>query len=169
MENIKTKIALSILAIAVIGGLIVACGGGSNTPVPTATTINGIAVPPEPDAALNNATLAGVDSNNNGVRDDVERKLANLSTNQDNFEKRIAIATEYQKILLIESTSTEAKINSVQESLQSVTCAVMKSSGSIKNELSIRDLIANNDERLKAMKSTLNIVGGFVFEPEDCK
>jgi len=33
-------------------------------------------VPPEPDSALNNATLAGVDSNNNGLRDDVEIWIA---------------------------------------------------------------------------------------------
>ena len=35
--------------------------------------INGHKLPPMPDETLNNATLLGVDSNNNGVRDDVER------------------------------------------------------------------------------------------------
>ena len=35
--------------------------------------INGHTLPPEPDPKENNATLLGVDSNNNGVRDDVER------------------------------------------------------------------------------------------------
>ena len=38
--------------------------------------VNGIAVPPEPPADLNNATLAGFDANGNGVRDDVERAAA---------------------------------------------------------------------------------------------
>jgi len=33
-------------------------------------------VPPEPNSALNSATLAGVDSNNNGLRDDIERWIA---------------------------------------------------------------------------------------------
>ncbi|QIR76764.1 hypothetical protein FA592_11240 [Sulfurospirillum diekertiae] len=32
-------------------------------------------LPPEPDAKVNNATLLGIDSNHNGVRDDVERKI----------------------------------------------------------------------------------------------
>jgi hypothetical protein len=41
-----------------------------------AETINGVVVPPEPPANLNNATLAGFDVNGNGVRDDVERLLA---------------------------------------------------------------------------------------------
>jgi len=35
--------------------------------------VNGHRLPPEPDPAVNNATLLGVDSNHNGVRDDVER------------------------------------------------------------------------------------------------
>jgi hypothetical protein len=35
--------------------------------------VNGHTLPPEPDPDVNNATLLGVDANNNGVRDDVER------------------------------------------------------------------------------------------------
>ena len=35
--------------------------------------VNGHTLPPEPNEVLNNATLLGIDSNNNGVRDDVER------------------------------------------------------------------------------------------------
>jgi len=34
--------------------------------------INGHTLPPEPNPAINNSTLLGVDSNDNGVRDDVE-------------------------------------------------------------------------------------------------
>ena len=35
--------------------------------------VDGHVLPPEPDPAVNNATLLGVDVNDNGVRDDVER------------------------------------------------------------------------------------------------
>ena len=35
--------------------------------------INGHRLPPEPNKTLNDSTLLGIDSNNNGVRDDVER------------------------------------------------------------------------------------------------
>jgi hypothetical protein len=37
--------------------------------------ISGHRLPPEPNPAINNATLLGVDTNDNGVRDDVERKI----------------------------------------------------------------------------------------------
>jgi len=35
--------------------------------------VNRHVLPPEPDPTINNSTLLGIDSNNNGVRDDVER------------------------------------------------------------------------------------------------
>ena len=35
--------------------------------------VNGHTLPPEPDKTLNDSTLLGIDVNNNGVRDDVER------------------------------------------------------------------------------------------------
>jgi hypothetical protein len=38
-------------------------------------SVNGYALPPCPDPELNDSTLLGIDSNNNGVRDDVERWL----------------------------------------------------------------------------------------------
>ena len=36
-------------------------------------TVNGHTLPPEPDKAVNDSTLLGIDVNDNGVRDDVER------------------------------------------------------------------------------------------------
>ncbi len=56
---------------------------------PATEIINGIVVPLAPDPVTNNATLAGVDSNSNGVRDDVDRKIA------ENFGND---ATKYQSV-----------------------------------------------------------------------
>lgn len=50
--------------------------GGWKGRAPKMDVINGVTVPPEPAPAVNNATLAGVDVNSNGVRDDVERVVA---------------------------------------------------------------------------------------------
>ena len=49
--------------------------GYSNSDVATnevPIVINGHTLPPKPDPKVNNSTLLGIDSNNNGVRDDVE-------------------------------------------------------------------------------------------------
>jgi len=56
-----------------------------------AESINGYKLPPEPDAKVNNATLLGVDSNDNGVRDDVERYI--IQTYKD---EKIAIEIGFQ-------------------------------------------------------------------------
>jgi hypothetical protein len=77
-------------ALLFLGGCL---GGGGGEE----TTINGLSVPIEPDSLENNATLAGVDGNNNGVRDDVERKIAE-NWPQD-YNGLIASAATYQKIL----------------------------------------------------------------------
>jgi len=63
-------------------------------------TINGIVVPPEPPADLNNATLAGFDINGNWVRDDVERLVArNFGTSGDRLADAMAFSRAEQRVL----------------------------------------------------------------------
>jgi hypothetical protein len=82
-------------------GLLAACGGGgggSSPQSPSSPTghINGISVPPEPDPQANVATVAGVDSNVNGIRDDIERQIAsNFGTEPSTF----ALATRHAQRL----------------------------------------------------------------------
>ncbi len=57
--------------------------------------INGHRLPPEPDEALNNATLLGIDSNNNGVRDDVERYIILRFAQEEYPKTRTALALQY--------------------------------------------------------------------------
>lgn len=63
--------------------------------------INGHKLPPEPDETINNSTLLGIDSNNNGVRDDVERWI--YETYKDKHPIHIDIAMQagraYKKVL----------------------------------------------------------------------
>jgi hypothetical protein len=57
--------------------LVAACGGSGSSSEPIAKErINGIEVPPAPDPVANAATLAGVDVDGNGLRDDIDRLLA---------------------------------------------------------------------------------------------
>ncbi len=58
-------------------------------------------LPPEPDPKINNSTLLGIDSNNNGVRDDVERWI--YKTYKDKHPIHIDIAMQagraYKQVL----------------------------------------------------------------------
>ena len=65
--------------------------------------VNGHRLPPEPDETLNNSTLLGIDSNGNGVRDDVERWIYEVYKDDTYSKEKIAIAMQYgwayQKII----------------------------------------------------------------------
>lgn len=69
---------------------------------PLAITLNGVAdsgIPPEPDPTQNNATLLGIDTNGNLVRDDIERYIIQnwTSPNDRNalFQYHRALAKTY--------------------------------------------------------------------------
>jgi hypothetical protein len=65
--------------------------------------IHGHQLPPEPDPAVNNSTLLGIDVNNNGVRDDVERYIIYRFSKEEYPKTRTALALQYawamQKII----------------------------------------------------------------------
>jgi len=61
--------------------------------------INGYKLPPEPDSAQNNSTMLGIDFNNNGVRDDVERKIIETYREPIKIELMMSRAKVAQEIL----------------------------------------------------------------------
>ena len=77
------RLGKNIILVLLSALIFSACGGDdskNNTINPTEDTnitqpslvIDGYTLPPMPDKTLNDSTLLGIDSNNNGVRDDVE-------------------------------------------------------------------------------------------------
>lgn len=81
--------------------------------------INGYKLPPEPDEALNNSTLLGIDVNENGVRDDVERYIIIKEANNPNFPKTwtaitLQFAWAWQK--MIETPVVDSRIHLEQAS-----------------------------------------------------
>jgi len=78
--------------------------------------INGHILPPEPDPKVNNATLLGVDSNNNGVRDDVERKILKTYTKPIQAELMLSQARAHQEMLhdpVVSAIASQKKIQRV--------------------------------------------------------
>lgn len=145
-----------LVCIVVLPILLSACGGGSSsssTPAAnSASTINGITVPPAPDSVANNATLAGVDSNNNGVRDDVERLIA--ITNSSTSQQR----------------KTTSRISAAMKAQIALTATIQNSSDYRKYECNVTDLgaedgvvlhhaIFNTKERRELYKNSLPAAG----------
>ena len=107
----------------------------------TWSDINGD-LPPEPDPTANSATLAGVDSNNNGIRDDVERAIYLKYKDTP----RVAIAAlQYAKELQMEFTevrNSETLVAVIQEEGRGSLCLSDK-----KKKDEIKSLIFNSDNR----------------------
>ncbi len=88
--------------------------------------INGYTLPPEPDPKINNATLLGVDSNHNGVRDDVERKIIKKYKTKVLIELMLLDAKIQQDILenpignVIEMQKKNEKISDCSIYLESI-------------------------------------------------
>ena len=76
--------------------------------------VNGYLLPPEPDEQLNNATLLGIDSNDNGVRDDVERWIfleMEIYNGYEKIEQVIAMQTAKAfQMTLIDPTNKDDKV-----------------------------------------------------------
>jgi hypothetical protein len=73
--------------------------------------INGIAVPPEPDPVSNDSSVAGIDSNRNGIRDDVERLLATkFGTDGQKYTEAFRISKAEQALLVTPSSALRAEL-----------------------------------------------------------
>ena len=72
-------------------------------------TINGYTLPPEPDPIINNSTLLGIDSNNNGVRDDVERWIYKTYTNPIERGIFMQSARAYNIVIVDPGLASETK------------------------------------------------------------
>ena len=128
--------------------------------------INGHILPPEPDEAKNSATLGGVDSNNNGVRDDVERNIYRTYPKKLHSALLMDNAKIYQRTL-VESTSNAVIIQ--KDVTRVIDCKIylgrlnedIKSRNWRNNRKSVKKLTFNNADRVeKYLKYNLALSGG---------
>lgn len=109
----SARLLFAICAALVLGG----CPNSPDDSDASGTErINGVQVPPEPDPIQNRATLTGVDQNNNGIRDDIERDAARLFANdRATYEIAMRHARDLQSMLLNPSSQlVEAYIDSIR-------------------------------------------------------
>ncbi len=114
--------------------------------------INGIKVPGEPDPVLNAASVAGVDTNNNSVRDDVERLVARQFGRDPELYKLARLFAAKEQGVIVEAGPI-----AIKEYLMVIRCTDLTSQAS--------DIVThatlNNDERRSLYESRM---AGAVFE-----
>ena len=149
------------------------CGGGGGTPAPTVATgslspvtptnvVGPIVVPPDPGPSAS-ATVAGIDSNGNGVRDEVERALAITANGSLSDFQAILKPAAAAQVWLTKPTVTEAEaLNLVMDEFKQARCLRSAIADPIKSRLAaeaVQNQTFNTPERRKVRLTIRNQVG----------
>jgi hypothetical protein len=129
--------------------------------------IHGHTLPPEPDETLNNSTLLGIDSNNNGVRDDVERKIIKKYQTPIKIELMLSKAKVHQKILenpIGNAIELQKENNKLSHCLFYLKRKKVFTSLEVRNTVSfIENNIYNTKARVKAYSDYNQALSGGVY------
>lgn len=155
-------------------------GTGSPTePIPAKTSLESVPmildpsrVPPEPDAAVNNATVSGIDSNNNGIRDDVERWIAQTYPNSARMRAAVAqVAKSLQDYIITSSTMTrDSAYQAALKGGDAVSCLVDSRAATNSTSGRIKEIMAiqmNTRARTLSYYAFQDALGSRLFKSAD--
>jgi hypothetical protein len=117
--------------------------------------VNGIAVPPAPDAASNAGTLSGVDSNSNALRDDVERSLAQRAPSQAAYNASVTVAATVQALVVDAAPSRAVALARFKVFHCAVRAAVQ---AGVEPDVAVTDLL-NTQARVGAYNANGQLLG----------
>lgn len=114
------------------------------------------------------ATILGVDSNSNGVRDEVEIAISQRIKDEKIYQATLRYAAAYQKFLSVKAETREEALNLLREE----SCTEENIDVDYKyglGKLSIADLTINTKERIdKAKNDVYSAVGGVLTSETYC-
>lgn len=158
MKTTQQKVGLGfgilVVALLLVGVCsLTACKGGTSTQ-PVSTVDEG------------KATLAGIDANNDGVRDDV---AAYIAQSHPNSAKERAALTQYAKVMqsaLLDANDKALSIQHMEETSKALEC-MSYTAGSVEGAIAmkgdLRSLVLNTDDRNRAYFAFNDKLGGGVF------
>lgn len=132
-------------------------GGGGAEDTPATEVLNGITVPLAPDAASNAASLAGIDTNNNQVRDDVERSLAQATSSPQSYIASAKVAAAYQQLVSTPSIERAAAL----AVFKAAHCAAMQAVDAGTALSDPLEATLNTPERRAAFNAAARVLGSF--------
>lgn len=136
----------------ILTGLLMAvllgCSSGSGTTASGGGTSPAIVLPSDPGGAAT-ATLKGVDTNNNGIRDEVEIAISKIAKDQDDRTKLNSIAIEYQKSLNVANPN----ISEISNKVGCIELSRSAESRSILSATELSYLIFDTPERRAAFNA----------------
>lgn len=161
--GLHNSIPLTILLL-----LVAACsGGGGSSPAPNPTPPSVSApLPPDPGSA-GLATIAGRDSNNNGVRDDLERYIALTYPNPVEAGTRAAM-TQYVKAeqtMLLDAADPQKSMANAINLGHAIECLLAIRPADFNQAFTQLDgQVLNTDNRVDAYLTADEKLGGLTYE-----
>jgi hypothetical protein len=136
--------------------------------------VNGFVLPPYPDPKINDSTLLGIDSNNNGVRDDVERWLIFKYKDKHKIVTHIGFQTARASQIIIQDPSKAKETYPILDAAQDCNWYFENYANLFNDHILIEhDIIAstafktvqfNTKERIKAFFAYDKALSGGVYE-----
>lgn len=139
--------------------------------------VNGFKLPMEPDPVVNNASLLGIDSNDNGVRDDIERYI--IKTYKD---EKIAIEIGFQLAraynAVIENPANAEETTMIMsaaidcETYFDTYTKLFKEDFYLENEIDsklFKSMNLNTEERIRAFLVHNKLLSGGVYRSTNIK
>ena len=141
----------------------------------TMADVMGENLPPEPDPALKDATIAGIDANQNGIRDDVELAIFKEYPNSAKTRAALlqyALALQMEAIQSIVNTETVTAV--AEETSRGFDCVgsiIKRGTGDFEKLNSyinfVKEKQINTDDREKYQKDFYRYLGSYTL-PSGC-
>ena len=142
----RNKLGWSLAGVVIFSLLVIACGGGgggdsvdTNTPLPSSN-----ALPPDPVDA-GKATLSGTDSDNDGLRDDVQRAISTLEYSGEALGSVTQLAMGIQSAITHDGSSASAR-EAGEQLAKATDCASHVFGLGATDEILVLELLALNTE-----------------------
>jgi len=120
----------------------------------TLDDVMGKNLPPKPDQIMNDSTIAGIDSNNNVIRDDVEFAIFEKYPNSAKIRAGMFQYAQALQLELTEVFNSETLVKTIQKEGLAYRCLNMVDNKKVdEHELEIESFVLNSDLRMKKIEN----------------
>ncbi len=128
----------------------------------TLADVMGTNLPPPPDVAKNNATVEGIDVNNNGIRDDVELAIFKLHPNEAKVRAaELQYALGIQIMMTKVNNSDTWKVAADKKAFGHFCIAQITPKAVDRLAKEVEDLVLNLDDRKQAYGYAFNFISSY--------
>lgn len=160
----KIYIILIVAVVLILPGLLISCPNNATSIIPDDTSPEGL--PPDPGEA-GKVTVEGIDSDNDGVRDDIQRYIA-LEQADEGIQKILTAQAKITQKYLIpveQLESMEEEIIADAHADMTMHCLrYLYPDQAIDIRRKLEGVIINTEERFLSYVKTDGFLGGQVFE-----